>query len=670
MSWRPLVPAFGAMLWLAGCPPQSNVIYCNTSRECPAANRCVDGRCQLFTPPADAAAADGVILDASRPDATRLDSTTRDRASSGDAAASDHALGQDRPTDASAGDGTARDDASGRDALTSPDSAALDAQPTDAGSGDTGPQPDASVATDALQAGDATWPDSATADAAGTTAMSALQLCSVYLSAMQTNGTCQEQPTYAAELSDQELLQRACRPGMAARRWADDLLASWTAGRVVLDWPLAWACLEASRTLRLRNPGYALPDDQGWQQLQATTCHDFHQGAVADGEPCNWSWDCADGSACYTLTPYLADSTVCGQPGSLHASCSTAWPCAENLYCNADTCEVLKQPGEQCVMGEECASSSCANNLCSALPAPPIEVGQVCHDGDICAGDCHACLPVTSTGTARQCQHLALRGAYCRDRNDCLPDLGCTSQRCTTVGVGEVCGDASGSLCHADLFCVHAEDCHSYDGDSTACQAHAPSCVVGVGQVCNPGARTCVSSLPASGACLPDGECAEARYCDPAGQCRPLAVRTQACSSDGATAPRCGDDLVCVNGLCQFVCAVPEDCQPGDFCNSSSKQCESLPSSACTSDVQCGLDRFCDTSSNSCLATLGVGAPCSRDVQCSTEQCLADPASGAQRCAIDHVDGCIPDHRADWVRLVFLFGAVLFTARRRLHRGD
>lgn len=450
------------------------------------------------------------------------------------------------------------------------------------------------------------------------------QLCAAMesLQANQAN-LCIDGHVKTADDLDDAALALACRPGMPSRKWAEALLASANAGRVSLDWSKGNECLEGTRKLRRTKKGVQLYTDKTWKSLKEGACKDFYRGKVAQGGACEDDWDCPADMGCYTLDPTAVGAKTCQPGAAIGAACDAEYfVCAKGGRCDNATRKCVTEllpEGETCANHNDCESGVCVpgdfGNSCSAMPGTKA-LGEACTDVTECAGECVGCRAKSATDTATTCQMLGAEGEYCSDWNDCVYDLGCTSNKCTTVGAGQKCYGPSQGVCEADMVCAPVTDCAALTsasacGAKSDCQwdAENDECVTVQGE--------CVA-LPTSGPCAAGGYCGEGTYCAGDNNCTPFAQKDQTCSADGATAPPCGPLLRCEGGICKPGCEVNEDCGTNEFCSfgagDSYGQCVPMTTS-CEDSSSCDSSKWCETPDAVC-AQHGNATACATDSRC------------------------------------------------------
>ncbi len=565
-----------------------------------------------------------------------------------------------------------------------------------------------------------------------------IELCALYLAQDQNQGRwgtddpgwvlCMVGPTTTGLDFSEESLQRECRPGTAARKWADDLITAIEEERVGIDWDKAYECIDGSRSLRTSGPSFGLVGTEAWEAIRTGPCQSFYEGLVPDGEPCTDDWDCSAGSGCYTDDPFA--EKLCLKLGTQGEACDgTFHPCAPEFFCGEDfTCVPLGAANAPCTYDEDCLSGLCAQNelgqtVCA--PVPPTSgtpIGELCTTSAECNASCVGCRPLED-GAPTTCEVLGGEGAYCRDWFDCVLDLGCVHSVCTYAAAGQDCAVSNASpiqgLCAPGLVCLPDQSCGALDeaacGGNSRCLWTPPSEYYGYYYpgFCGPNLGTC-EALPESGDCLAGAYCAQGFYCSNGGTCFATAKAGEECDETGYDAPVCdGCDtdgfcsagLYCTGGTCEYACEFNDDCGEGEYCDTWAwpPACTEMDPEGCFSDEECPSGSFCyvpgnacydfdgdpegcatlefctydasydycdptgDAFDGSCQSKLGTGEECAASnygVDCESGYCSPDP-EGVYRCEVV-LDGC-SNNNAGFLQFTFLFG-IVWMGLRRLRR--
>ncbi|MCK6546543.1 hypothetical protein L6R52_11905 [Myxococcota bacterium] len=290
-----------------------------------------------------------------------------------------------------------------------------------------------------------------------------------------------------------EITQANCEAMIAAdlKPTYDDLVALVDAGRVRYQADQVAAC-----TTELA----ALDCDLG--QLDVSPCNAIFAGAQAEGEACQVSFECTDGTWC-SRPNGLGSCGTCAPVAARGASCASA-PCGADARCI------------------DIGQNGMSNPTCIPIDAP---LDGACLT--IQTGLCRGSLRCVGTDTLTCQRPASTAGATCDANDETAPncDLGrnlaCSNGTCATAswgGVGSACGGTS--FCSGDAFC--------------------PSAMGG----------TC-QGLPALGqSCADVGECATDAYCDSTGTCAPVKPMGSSCT----TSAECLGDLVCLGAAGSATC--------------------------------------------------------------------------------------------------------------------
>jgi len=325
--------------------------------------------------------------------------------------------------------------------------------------------------------------------------------------------------------------------------------------------------------------------------------------AVEETSPVDGTFDPVATPDSHADAPSCLHSSNC-DPGFLCVGgtcvpgCVSDRDCVTPMFCLATlgpngTC-VTCRDSKDCDISEDCAFHVCARRCagdgdCAALVATP--------RCDLTLNNCVACFADTHCPIGSVCTWGACI-AGCHADRDCADGMICD----TTVQPAGACYE-----CLSDADCTSPATCRSHqcqvDCSTIQCQAPTPVCLPHngacvqcagkadcvLGQVCQ--ANACVTG------CATDADC-PGRHCDPTG--------TGACA-DCVTDDQCPSGQKCLSGTCGVPpCNVDGDCAFGTYCQPLLKQCQPLPSGACTSG-KCGIGQACDTLTRKCIPTCGVG---------------------------------------------------------------
>jgi hypothetical protein len=503
-------------------------------------------------------------------------------------------------------------------------------------------------------------------------------LCASYVASVAHPTLClQYADSYANALLTEEALAWACRPGTPGRIWAQSLLAAVSDGRVAVDWSAAESCLSQSRALRLSGSPLTLATSRNdeWQAVRDGPCASFYRGLKGEGEACEESWDCEGELGCFSIAPFVAGSLTCLPLGRVGEPCSSQWrPCSEGLSCDSDTdrCYALKGNGQSCSSSSECASGNC-QTVCQPLVTRAL--GQSCSSTSPCdpALACTTCRAVPPSSTTT-CQPRGALDAPCNGTADCAEDLSCLAGRCRTLADGASCQmNNADSRCGPGRACVPTVACEQYASeyacsDSQDCTWQSNGCVATRGRCGVP------ASVPPLPACEVTEDCEPGEYCDTSdggAVCRPY--RPTDCRTDDECPPASYCAL-CDTMTTAAACTAHGGCAWDFTQGSCAAACAGLDAYDCSYNAGCRWDAYADecvstdSVSSACAAKLPVGTACRNNSQCESEYCTADPAE-VHRCA-QPVQGCAGDEQSGlFLQTVLLFGLVLVRGRRKDPKG-
>ena len=357
---------------------------------------------------------------------------------------------------------------------------------------------------------------------------------------------------------------------------------------------------------------------------------------------------CFDPSATGTCSPYLG---ICQQDSD----------CGSSAYCDEvmGVCKEKLKPGDCCTPNVD----ECDNGVCTADSQGSYSCSAYVGPGESCGGDLPAgqvsntCDPVSS---------FCLKPNICSDPSasgTCSPYLGACQQD-SDCGSSAYCDEVMG-VCKEKIkpgdcctpkvdecdqgFCTPdsqgAHRCRAYVGPGASCGGNLPA-----GQVntCNPKesfcfypdacdindvSGTCVAYV---GQCTSDSECQSNSYCDiNEKKCKPKIPSLACC-------PPTGVDLCEIGTYCRTASRYAARCTPyvpvGTSCGGRTRMgeggaCDPKVSfcyypkfcvyadypgtciaftGSCTSDVDCGPDKYCDESlpDKKCKPRLDSGVCC------------------------------------------------------------
>ena len=312
----------------------------------------------------------------------------------------------------------------------------------------------------------------------------------------------------------------------------------------------------------------------------------------ASGQTCNQNNECATG---YCVDGICCKSSGCGEcqscamAGSLGTCANipalqpdvnaTPTPCTSPKFCNGKgACK--SGIGQQCSLGTDCASSSCADGVCC--------------DTD-CLETCKSCGLSATLGTC------SLLPKNAEDTN--APTKCAVTGACDGAGT---CKKVKGQGCNTGTDCVTG-----MCADSVCCD-----------QKCDGECKTCnLSTSPGTCTLVPSGvtdtnatkPCAGSKVCDGAGKC--LTIQGKACSSATDCLAGFCKDGVCCNTACDQQCescalsssvgtcaAIPANTFSKDDCQGAHTKCGGL----CNSQKKCDYPTV-GTLCGTCMGCDGSG---------------------------------------------------------------
>ncbi len=284
-----------------------------------------------------------------------------------------------------------------------------------------------------------------------------------------------------------------------------------------------------------------------------------------------------------------------------HGSCTARTAECTQTTCNGrGTCNNTGNPcGTNMCAAGELTQSSCADGVCSALPAVPCANSSPCADAMTCAGKC-----TDDTGCPT--------GYYCDIGGDCAAQKNKGGACNTTAVAPGHCKTAGCRECATATQCVDGYCCDA------ACGGECQACDVATKEgTCSPvasgaphGSRTACITTPATcaGACAgkANNAASQASCTYPTGACG-----TDSCSSASLT------QHACMGGACSA--KAPTACTTGYLCASGT----SCAGPACASDAQCDTanDYYCNKSSLTCVQSTAPGGICNVSTQCASGTC-------------------------------------------------
>lgn len=303
---------------------------------------------------------------------------------------------------------------------------------------------------------------------------------------------------------------------------------------------------------------------------------------AGDGAPttCTVTADCKDTNLCDGITTCVAGKCVVAPS----PTCTNGGdPCKEGACDPASGCFQRPLTGASCNDNDACTPTDiCVSGVCTGTGS------QNCDDSNPCTDDtCSA-----STG----CTHTA-NTASCSDGNPCTINDVCSNKTCS--GTTNSCDD--GNPCTSDT-CDQLLGCQNAPvTDGTSCPSDGNVCTL----------DTCVG-----------------------GQCHTAAPAATICRSASCTNGTATDQAVC-GGSTTCPAPVTASCSPNP-CNSAGTGCQGT----CAADTDCPNKYYCDTLTGTCLSQKPLGGTCSRNGQCSNNQCV-DGVCCASACGGGNPNDCV-----------------------------
>ncbi len=387
-----------------------------------------------------------------------------------------------------------------------------------------------------------------------------------------------------------------------------------------------------------------------------STCNETEQTIFRCADEQCTPVDCAPGRC----TPADGEGLVACSLG-----CETDADCFTNAYCDGGQCHVKTPAGRPCPAAERpdwCETGVCADGVCCDRA---------------CDGLCEACDLTGSVGFCTLVETGADPDGDCLGTGTCAGTCngfgGCAFPGFDTTCGGEV--ECSGR-CDGGGACDFPPAGTDCEGTCRACDDVGRCRPVAAGSdpflECPGGDAGCESLCDGAGACAypEDVACGVCRQCDGSGRCAAVTGGSDPfdeCATQAVST--CGLDGACDGaGACRFYEDGRECAQPG--CSSAQLTlytcqdhsclpvtarcvggyaCENDHAcfSACSSELQCATDYFCE--GTSCAADRVAGAPCTYPGQCQDGHCvdgvccLSACTGRCQRCDLQGLAGqCSP----------------------------
>ena len=265
--------------------------------------------------------------------------------------------------------------------------------------------------------------------------------------------------------------------------------------------------------------------------------------------------------------------------------------------------------GDSCRLGTQCASTFCVDHTCCGRPSCP--AGEVCSVPEF-PGQCHTPNPNGGECTdPAQCQsNFCVDGACCGTQT-CPPGQFCNTGQCgppsdpgTHCTDGQQCntGFCVDLICCTTITCPANQRCN-IPGSEGMCTMTADP-----GTPCTDGGQ-CTSGFCTDGVCCASQICQSGQVCNAPGnegQCVPAPTRTP---TPTATPTSTTTPTPQPTGA---PCSAGTQCQSGNCVNNT-----------CCGSSSCPNPQRCDISGSSgvCTAPKTPGGSCSKDADCTTQNC-------------------------------------------------
>ena len=355
---------------------------------------------------------------------------------------------------------------------------------------------------------------------------------------------------------------------------------------------------------------------------------------LKDGQTCTGGSECSSGvcvaGTCGTCAGKVITTTcktaaildgwccegACVSHGALDAGCAADCQCQDQYACTGLLCKLRN--GQDCIHGEDCASSVCVNDVCgtcvgkgktNTCDTQTVANGWCCADecvspgelGDACTENCQCKDQFLCTGF--QCKRK--EGQACTSGAQCASDV-CVQQ---TAGGNYVCGTCGGKSVETQCKTGTVDDGWCCSGGCNRHKGQDEGCTVDCN--CDP-IYTCKDNRckkKDGQACTTAGECAVGQCV--AGTCRTCTgiVDFTSCASTSVTSGKC----------CNNICSAPKGLGEG-----------------CTFTCQCGANMECIGG----VCKKAAGQPCTSGDQCGTGLCVGAP--GESICGTCNTDDFTP----------------------------
>ncbi|HXJ23164.1 MAG TPA: hypothetical protein VMT03_23300 [Polyangia bacterium] len=401
-------------------------------------------------------------------------------------------------------------------------------------------------------------------------------------------------------------------------------------------------------------------DGKGTCQVATTTnCNPFAcSGTTSCNTACKADTDCLSPNICDPKTSLCGNKKRQGQTCSAAADCLTGLSCVDGVCCASTacgTCQACNVTGSAGTCANVPSGGAEPHGKCPTSSTAP------CGNTGACTGSgtCQQAAATVACGTAGCTGSTYTPVSHCDGAGACAA---AATKSCTPF----VCGTgACKTSCTADTDCLAPFTCQGTTTKSCSLKANGLACTMGA---------QCISGNCVDGTCCGSASCPACQACNVNGQgtCAGVASGTADTRCGGGTTT-CGKVNVCDGaGACQTSTAMcgAAACSgslftPASFCSGTGTTCP-MPTQvncgnyACTTSgcnnsctgtsTGCASGSYCDATGH-CQSTVGLGALCTADAQCSAGRCVdgvccnttAAACPACQACNVSgHAGSCSP----------------------------
>jgi hypothetical protein len=304
----------------------------------------------------------------------------------------------------------------------------------------------------------------------------------------------------------------------------------------------------------------------------------------------------------------------CSDPNDPEDTCAQDADCAQGQRCEQATGQCVDRPEDRdllCTAASDCL----ATELCHPTAGACV---QTCESSADCPSSAKTCAPLSATDSRKVCQ--------------CSTDALCNADRQNANLVCSNVDHVCTPRCDADTDCGSGRTCDTATGqckprDIQSCTASS-DCLAS--ELCHPTAGVCVQTCESAASC-PDSAktCAALSATDSRKVCQ---CSTDLVCNTGRNTP----ELVCSNldHVCTPRCTSDVDCGSGRTCDTATGQCGPRGIRLCQLSSQCLASELCHPTAGICVQTCVSGAECPD----SAKTCATLSATDSRRvcqCATD-----------------------------------